>query len=80
MACDGGKCYTGRMKRFGFRLFRVTQYLALVRLTISFDNFGNSRSVNTERSSNLGVALACMVTFKRLLALLLGSSPMRRAL
>ena len=71
-ACDGGKCYTRRMKRFGFCLFRATQRPALVRLTISFDNFGDSRSVNTERPSNLGVALACMVTFKHLLALLLG--------
>ena len=57
-ACNGGKCYTGRMKRFGFCLFRATQRPAPVRLTISFDNFGNSRSVNTERSSNLGIVLA----------------------
>ena len=71
-ACDGSKCYAGRMKRFGFCLFRATQYPALVRLTISFDNFGNSRSVNTERPSNLGVALACMVAFECFLALLLG--------
>gem|GEM_PF-5276777 len=71
-ACDGGKCYTGRMKRSGFCLFRATQRPALVRLTISFDNFGNSRPVNIECPSNLGIALACMVTFKHLLALLLG--------
>jgi len=57
-ACDGSKCYTGRMKRFGFCLFRATQRPTLVRLTISFDNFGNSRSVNTERPSNLGIVLA----------------------
>nr|WP_315160901.1 hypothetical protein [Corynebacterium durum] len=80
VACDGSKCYTGRMKRFGFCLFRATQCPALVRLTISFDNFGNSRPVNTERSSNLGIALACAVAFKYFLALLLGSPPMRRAL
>ena len=58
VACDGGKCCTGGMKRFGSCLFRATQRPALVRLTISFDNFGNSRPVNTERPSNLGVALA----------------------
>ena len=71
-ACDGGKCYTGRMKRFGFCLFRATQHPALVRLTISFDNFGNSCSVNTELPSNLGIVLACVVAFECFLALLLG--------